>query len=116
MKRKRSTKQTKYNEIIEKVWDFRLFRYFSFVSCFSLFLGMQAIPDAADLILHNGFIWTVDEARPQVEALAIRGERIVRTGGNREVLLMKTSNTRVIDLRGAFVVPGFNDNHVHFAS
>src|SRR5262245_24898104 len=95
-----------------------LFRYFSFVSCLSffLFLGIQATQDSADLILHNGFIWTVDDTRPQVEAIAIRGDRISKTGGNKEVLAMKGANTRLIDLKGAFVIPGFNDSHVHFAS
>jgi predicted amidohydrolase YtcJ len=70
----------------------------------------------ADLILHNGFVWTVDEAKPQAEALAVRGDKLIKVGGNAEVLALKGAQTRVIDLQGAFVVPGFNDNHVHFAS
>src|SRR5499426_2459328 len=113
---KRDTKQTKNNETNEKVSIFRLFRYFSFVSCLFLSLGMQSFQDTADLIFHNGFIWTVDEAKPQVEAIAIRGDKIIKTGGNQEVLAMKGRNTRLIDLKGAFAVPGFNDSHVHFAS
>src|SRR5262245_46473971 len=76
----------------------------------------QSAPIYPDLIIHNGFIWTVDEAKPQVEAIAIRGDKIIKTGGNQEVLAMKGANTRLIDLQGAFVVPGFNDSHVHFAS
>ncbi|HBR57257.1 MAG TPA: hypothetical protein DEA22_07285, partial [Blastocatellia bacterium] len=40
----------------------------------------------ADLILHNGFIWTVDESKPRAEAVAIRGEKIIRVGTNAEVL------------------------------
>ncbi|MCI0699051.1 amidohydrolase [candidate division KSB1 bacterium] len=70
----------------------------------------------ADLILHNGFVWTVDDTKPQAEAVAIRGEQIIKVGSNADVLKLKGANTRVIDLKGAFVVPGFNDNHVHFAS
>jgi len=70
----------------------------------------------ADLILHSGFIWTVDEARPQAEALAVRDEYIIKVGNNAEVLKLKGAQTRLIDLKGNFVVPGFNDNHVHFAS
>src|SRR5574341_579135 len=71
---------------------------------------------SADLILHHGFIWTVDEAKPQAEAIAVRGDRIIKVGGNEEVLALKGERTRLIDLKGAFVTPGFNDNHVHFAS
>jgi predicted amidohydrolase YtcJ len=92
--------------------------------CLSLLLPLSA--DAVktgqtnqlppDLILHNGFVWTVDTARPQAEALAIRGDKIIKVGGHAETLALRGSATRVIDLRGAFVTPGFNDNHVHFAS
>jgi len=71
---------------------------------------------AADLILHHGFIWTVDESKPQAEAIAVRGDRIIKVGGNEEVLALKGERTQLIDLKGAFVTPGFNDNHVHFAS
>lgn len=74
----------------------------------------QATP--GDLILHNGFVWTVDDVKPQAEAIAIHGEQIIKVGSNAEVLKMRNANTRVIDLQGTFVVPGFNDNHVHFAS
>ncbi len=72
--------------------------------------------ESADLILHNGFVWTVDEAKPQAETIAIRGENIIKVGSNAEVIKLKGANTRLIDLKGNFVVPGFNDNHVHFAS
>jgi predicted amidohydrolase YtcJ len=91
------------------------------LASFFILLQLQIViaqqkPQPADLILHNGFIWTVDDARPQAEAIAIRGEQIIKVGGNAEVMRLKKANTRVIDLKGAFVVPGFNDNHVHFAS
>lgn len=71
---------------------------------------------AADLILHNGRIWTVDERQPQASAIAIAGEHIVLVGSNADALALRAPRTRVIDLRGAFVLPGFNDNHIHFAS
>ncbi len=78
--------------------------------------GGQNRPEVADLILHNGVVWTVDDSKPQAEAIAVRGDRIIKVGGNREVLALKDAHTRLIDLKGAFVTPGFNDNHVHFAS
>jgi predicted amidohydrolase YtcJ len=70
----------------------------------------------ADLILHNGVIWTVDEKKPSVQAVAIKDGKFVAVGSNAEALKLRGPSTRVIDLRGRFVVPGFNDNHVHFAS
>ncbi|MGH9840467.1 MAG: amidohydrolase, partial [Blastocatellia bacterium] len=78
--------------------------------------AIQTTTTAADLILHNGFIWTVDEAKPRAEAIAIRGDKIVKVGGDAETLALKGERTQVTDLKGAFVVPGFNDNHVHFSS
>ncbi|TWT18716.1 amidohydrolase [Luteimonas marina] len=69
---------------------------------------------AADLVLHNGKIWTVDEANPQAEAVAVRGERIIAVGTSREILALKGPSTRVVDLEGRRVLPGFNDAHTHF--
>ena len=70
----------------------------------------------ADLILHNGVIWTVDEKNPTVQAVAVKDGKFVVVGSNSAALKLRGPNTRVIDLKGSFVVPGFNDNHVHFAS
>ncbi|MFQ5604318.1 MAG: amidohydrolase [bacterium] len=70
----------------------------------------------ADVILHNGVIWTVDEQNPQATAVAIRGNRFSAVGSEEDVLKLQGENTQVIDLQGKFVTPGFNDNHVHFAS
>ena len=67
------------------------------------------------LALVNGRIYTMDRARPWVEAVAIGGERIVATGTSAAILpLARTA--RVIDLKGAFASPGFNDAHVHIDS
>lgn len=68
-----------------------------------------------DLILHHGKIATVDKKFTVVEALAVRGDRIVRTGTNDEVLALRNDKTRVIDLAGRFVMPGMIDSHVHSA-
>lgn len=71
---------------------------------------------AADLILYNGVIWTVDTQNSTAEAVAIRGGKFAVVGSNRDALRLRGPSTQVIDLRGRFVAPGFNDNHVHFAS
>jgi len=71
---------------------------------------------AADLILHNGFIWTVDGQNSIAQAVAIKDGKFVVVGSNRAALRLRGPRTEVINLAGRFVTPGFNDNHVHFAS
>ena len=74
-------------------------------------------PDpGADIILTNATIWTVDDDNPEAEAVAIARNGIIAVGDNADILELATEETQVIDLDGAFVLPGFNDNHVHFAS
>lgn len=68
----------------------------------------------ADLILTGGRVWTGDDGRPWAEAVAVRGERILAVGSDREIRSLAGSSTRTIDLRGRFVSPGFIDNHTHF--
>ena len=81
---------------------------------FALFPQVQT--PTADLILHNGVIWTVDTKNPSAQAVAIKGGNFIAVGSDKSVLELRGPNTRVVDLQGKFVVPGFNDNHVHFAS
>lgn len=69
---------------------------------------------ATDLILHNAQVWTVDDAQPRAQAVAISGNRIVKVGSNADVLALKDSTTRVLDLQGKLVLPGFIDAHTHF--
>jgi predicted amidohydrolase YtcJ len=70
----------------------------------------------AELILHNGVIWTGDARGSIARAVAIRDGRFVAVGDDAAVLRLRAGTTRVLDLGGSFVVPGFNDNHTHFAS
>jgi predicted amidohydrolase YtcJ len=67
----------------------------------------------ADLALVGGRIYTLDPQKPWVEAIAARGEDIVAVGSTVEIRRLVGPNTRVIDLKGAFALPGFNDGHVH---
>lgn len=68
---------------------------------------------APDLILHHGKVITVDNQFSIAEAVAIRGDRILRVGSDREVLALKGEQTEVIDLDGRSVVPGLIDSHCH---
>lgn len=65
----------------------------------------------ATLVLKNGKIYTLDGRK--AEAIAIEGENIIKVGTNAEVKELINSETKVIDLKGKSVVPGFNDTHVH---
>ena len=70
----------------------------------------------ADLILLNGKVWTVNPKQPEAEAAACIGNTIVAVGTTSEIKAWAGEKTRVIDLEGKRVVPGFNDAHVHFYS
>lgn len=70
----------------------------------------------ADLVLTHGNIYTVDEHLGRVEAIALSQGKIAAVGTAEEIQHWVGPHTKVIDLEGKFVMPGFNDAHVHFAS
>ena len=67
----------------------------------------------ADWILRNADIWVGDEEQSAASALAVKGSRILAVGSDADVLPYAGRRTEVEDLRGAFVMPGFIDSHVH---
>jgi len=69
--------------------------------------------EPVDLLLHNGKIFTADEALSIQQAVAVRDGRIVAVGG--EDLTSRYEATRTIDLEGKTVVPGFDDTHIHIS-
>jgi predicted amidohydrolase YtcJ len=68
---------------------------------------------APDLILHHGKVVTVDHSFSVAEAIAVRGERIVRVGSDSEVMALRGPKTQTIDLAGRMVLPGLIDSHSH---
>lgn len=84
--------------------------YFAMIALAPAVLGAQG---AADLILSNGHIYTVDNAHPQVTALAVRGGRVLFAGSDAEAKSLAGASTRFVDLHGATVFPGFIDAHAH---
>lgn len=76
-------------------------------------IAAQTPATPADLIVTNARIYTVDDARPFADAMAIRGGRVQFVGSERGALTLKGPQTRVIDAAGATVVPGIADAHVH---
>ena len=69
----------------------------------------------ADLIIRNAIIWTGDSTQRRAQAVAIRGDRFIAVGANAQVEGHRSPRTRVIDVGGRFVTPGFIDDHTHFA-
>lgn len=67
----------------------------------------------ADLIITNARVITMDVTRPLAEALAIKGNRIVKVGTAEDVMALRTKNTRVHDNQGNTVIPGIIESHVH---
>src|SRR6266852_2581133 len=67
----------------------------------------------ADLILTNGVVHTGDAARRTLEAVAIEAGKIAAVGSARELDGLRGAGTRVVDLGGAMVLPGFQDAHCH---
>jgi len=68
----------------------------------------------ADLLITNAKVYTVNAKQPWAEAIAIRGERIVYVGSANGAREYKGPKTTLIDASGKLVLPGIEDNHVHF--
>ncbi|KAA0226981.1 amidohydrolase [candidate division KSB1 bacterium] len=81
----------------------------SVISC----SGEKSVNTKADVLLRNGAIYTVDAARSWAEAAAIAHGRVIYVGANAGAEEFITPQTRVIDLNGKMVLPGFHDSHVH---
>src|ERR1043165_1150352 len=87
--------------------------------------GVTASPEGVEVIFVNGDIYTganlgfggqPAKVLPRAQALAVTGGRVVRVGNNQEIQELKAARTQVIDLGGRFVMPGFNDAHLHLSS
>src|ERR1700712_5561719 len=89
-------------------------RSFGFV--LSMLLLSSAVNAAvrADLVLLNGKVWTENPAQPETQALAVLDGHVLEVGTSAEIKQLVGRQTKVIDLRGRRVLPGFNDAHVHF--
>src|ERR1035438_1279935 len=80
----------------------------------------------ADVIFTHGNIYTgvvsrVVDASPigsskRAEAIAVRGDRILAVGTRAEIAKLKGPETKAVDLAAHFVMPGFNDAHMHLTS
>jgi predicted amidohydrolase YtcJ len=88
-------------------------RLATLVAAMSLTPNVHA--QTATLALTNGHVVTVDSAKPEAQAIAIAGDRIIAVGTNAEIRRYITSSTRVIDLQGRLATPGIIEGHGHFS-
>lgn len=70
----------------------------------------------SDIILVNARVWTGNPDLPWAEAVAVRGDRILAVGTNKDVRRIAAPAAVVLDFKGGLVLPGFNDSHTHFLS
>ena len=74
----------------------------------------RATQAPADLVLRNGRVVTVDDAKPEGQAIAVTGGKVTFVGSNAEIQRYVGANTEVIDLQGQLAIPGFIEGHGHF--
>ena len=66
---------------------------------------------AADIVFHGGNIYTIDDSNPKVEALAVKGDRILAAGPLKDI--KRSQHTHIIDLNGKTLLPGLVNAHEH---
>jgi len=69
--------------------------------------------ETAEVIYFGGPILTIDDANPRVEAVAVKGGRIIQAGSASDVMKLKAGDTTMVDLGGRAMLPGFFDPHGH---
>jgi len=75
--------------------------------------AQRAATTSADLIVTHARIYTVDDTRPFVSAMAIQGGKVQFVGSEREALQLRGANTRMLDAGGQTIIPGMIDAHAH---
>jgi len=78
-------------------------------------LSPANIPEeqAADLVIYNGKVVTVDKSFSIAQAVAVKGDKIIAVGTDEEIEALVGKNTKVLNLMGKTMLPGINDTHVH---
>jgi predicted amidohydrolase YtcJ len=78
-----------------------------------LLSGAASAADIADSLYWNGPIYTADDANPKVEAVAVAKGKVLFAGTRKDAEKLKGPQTRIVDLKGAAMYPGFTDAHAH---
>lgn len=83
------------------------------IALVAVFACTRTPKETVDTIYTNGKIYTVNEAQPWVEAVAIKDGKFIKVGTTTEVEALAGDNTNIVDLGGQFVMPGIVDMHAH---
>ncbi|MBC7810728.1 MAG: amidohydrolase family protein [Burkholderiales bacterium] len=83
------------------------------VSAAAINVDVEQQPEVPSIIFYNGQVVTMNADAPSASALAVAGEMIVAVGADADVLALAGANTRLIDLQGRALMPGFVDPHTH---
>ncbi len=86
----------------------------SLLFAFGCASGSAQSVEPADMVLFNGKIVTVDDSNREVQAIAIKADKIVALGSDAEMKSFIGPKTNAIDLKGQLAIPGFNEGHGHF--
>jgi len=96
---------------------FLIKKFFIFLFLIGFLLSLvNCTKKQADMVLLNGNVITMNPKKPSVEAIAIIGDKIIKVGSNKDVKKLIGPQTKVINLKGKTVAPGFIDAHLHFIS
>jgi len=93
------------NSIVLRICPILLFSLLSGLAC--------TVENPAEMIIYNAKIVCVDAQSSQAEALAIKGDKILAVGTNKEIMKLADGHSRMIDAAGKTVVPGIIDAHLH---
>ena len=110
---------------MQRISDFRILPLLAAVACFvalesafgqsatDLARKLELLKSYPDLIVVNGKISTMDASNREVQAMAVRGNRILALGTNNEIRFLAGPNSEVLDAKGRRVLPGLIDGHTH---
>jgi len=115
-----SSFRNKDSQFLQKIIDFNKIHYFSDMKYIHLPVFLLILfactmkKEYADLVIKNGTIYTVNDESPNVEAVAVQNGKIMAFGKNNQVESLIGGQTKVIDLQGKIMTPGFIEGHAHF--
>lgn len=116
-----ATQELRLQDLMADSLNFLVFTSYICISVFCIPVWAQTPAPKADVIYVHANVYTGIPANDQFssvlreEAIAVRGDRILAVGKNLEIQKLKGPETKVVDLAGHFVMPGFNDAHLHLS-
>lgn len=93
----------------------KLFLIVASVLLLTLPSAQPRVQPPADIVFKNGNVYTANDGAPRAQAIAVKGDRIVFVGSNSAAQKYVGTSTRVVDLKGNTVLPGFTDSHQHLS-